>query len=343
MSHPHSALSTQYSALALRFVQVDVFAEEPFGGNQLAVFFEAAGLTTAQRQAIAAEMNYAESTFVEPPTASDADARVRIHTPARELPFAGHPTLGTAYALARERAAAPSAPPRQSSAPRPASAAPPAADEPAGPAEAAPERVSLRLEMGVGVLGVVVEQRGPRTAYAWMDQPLPQFEPAPAVGLGVLVGLADDEVAVPGLPPEIGSAGVPYLYLAARSLTAVRRARADAGAIAAAFAGRASPGVLLFARETESPEATVHARMFAPLLGVLEDAATGSAAGPLGAYLLRHGAVAPEPTTRVVVEQGLEMGRPSRLAVELTVAAGVPTAVRVGGGVVLVADGRLYV
>src|ERR671933_2552091 len=92
----------RHSSDGLRFVQVDVFAEEPFGGNQLAVFFDAAALTPAQRQSIAAEMNYAESTFVEPPMAPDADARVRIHTPTRELPFAGHPTLGTAYALVRE-------------------------------------------------------------------------------------------------------------------------------------------------------------------------------------------------------------------------------------------------
>jgi trans-2,3-dihydro-3-hydroxyanthranilate isomerase len=192
------------------------------------------------------------------------------------------------------------------------------------------------------VLGVTVEQRGPRTAFAWMDQPLPRFEPALTRGLGALVGLPDDDVTVPGLPPEIGSAGIPYLYLAARSLEAVRRARPDAAALTALFAGRDHPAVLLFARETEAPDSTVHARMFAPLLGVVEDAATGSAAGPLAVYLLRHGAVAAQPTTRIVVEQGLEMGRPSRLTVELGVANGTPTAVRVGGGVILVAEGTLY-
>src|SRR4051812_27882377 len=127
----------------LRFVQVDVFAEQPFGGNQLAVFFDAAALTPAQRQAIAAEMNYAESTFVEPPTAADADARVRIHTPARELPFAGHPTLGTAYALAREWQTHDARPGQQAG---------------TAPVETArPPPTALRLELGVGVLPVTVE------------------------------------------------------------------------------------------------------------------------------------------------------------------------------------------
>ena len=328
----------------MRFVQVDVFAEEAFGGNQLAVFFDAADLTAAQRQAIAAEMNYAESTFVEPAAAPDADARVRIHTPARELPFAGHPALGTAYALVRERASPQAAdrPARRTSQREPPRS--PHAAELSIPAGAPGSRsTALRLELGVGVLGVTVEQRGPHRALAWMDQPLPRFEPAPTAGLGALVGLPDDDVAVPELPPEIGSAGLPFLYLAARSLEAVRRARSDAAAMAALFAGRDHPAVLLFARETEAPDATVHARMFAPLLGVVEDAATGSAAGPLGVYLLRHGAVAAQPTTRIVVEQGLEMGRPSRLTVELSVADGVATAVRVGGGVILVAEGTLYV
>jgi trans-2,3-dihydro-3-hydroxyanthranilate isomerase len=101
--------------------------------------------------------------------------------------------------------------------------------------------------------------------------------------------------------------------------------------------------VLVFTRETQSPDATIHARMFAPLMGVAEDAATGSAAGPLGAYLVRHGAVPVQPTTRVVVEQGLEMGRPSRLTVEVSVADGEVRAVRVGGGVRLVAEGTLYI
>jgi trans-2,3-dihydro-3-hydroxyanthranilate isomerase len=294
----------------LRFVQVDVFAEQPFGGNQLAVFFDAAALTPEQRQTIAAEMNYAESTFVEPSTLPDADARVRIHTPTRELPFAGHPTLGTAYALVW--------------------------------AGSTP-KASFRLELGVGPLTVVVEPRGTRAALAWMEQPLPRFEPAPTAGLGTLVGLSDDEVTVPGLPAEYGSAGIPFLYLPVRSLDAVRRARPDAMAMAARLGGRDHPAVLVFTRETESADATVHARMFAPLMGVAEDAATGSAAGPLGAYLVRHGAVPVEPMTRIVVEQGLEMGRPSRLTAEVGVADGEVRAVRVGGGVRLVAEGTLYI
>ena len=296
---------------ALRFVQVDVFAEQPFGGNQLAVFFDAAALTAEQRQVIAAEMNYAESTFVVPPTLPDADVRVHIHTPTRELPFAGHPTLGH------------------------------------------------RLRAGVGVVGAdrflapgaghraarrsssSRAARAPRSP-GW-STPLPRFEPAPTAGLGALVGLSDADVTVAGLPAEYGSAGIPFLYLPVRSLDAVRRARPDATAMAAELGGRDHPAVVVFTRETESPEATVHARMFAPLMGITEDAATGSAAGPLGAYLVRHGAVPVQPRTMIVVEQGLEMGRPSRLTVEVGVADGEVFAARVGGGVHMVAEGALYI
>jgi trans-2,3-dihydro-3-hydroxyanthranilate isomerase len=245
-----------------------------------------------------------------PPTLPDADVRVHIHTPTRELPFAGHPTLGTACALVW------------------------AWSEPI---------VSLRLELGIGPLTVIVEPRGPRAAFAWMDAPLPRFEPAPTAGLGALVGLSDAEVTVPGLPAEYGSAGIPFLYLPVRSLDAVRRARPDATAMAAQLGGRDHPAVVIFTRETESPEATVHARMFAPLMGITEDAATGSAAGPLGAYLVRHGAVPVQPRTMVVVEQGSEMGRPSRLTVEVGVADGEVSAARVGGGVHMVAEGTLYI
>jgi trans-2,3-dihydro-3-hydroxyanthranilate isomerase len=290
-----------------RLVHVDVFTRVPFGGNQLAVFPEAEGLSDDEMLTIAREMNFSESVFVVPPRDAAADARLRIFTPARELPFAGHPTVGAAFVLARERGVR-----------------------------------AITLELGVGPLRVEADPGDGRLGAATMEQPIPRFEPAPAepaalagmVGLGV-VDLAEET------PPEIGSAGVPFLYLRARSLDAIRRARGDADAMARVFGERDHPAVYLFATETVEPEAASHARMLSLLLGaeVREDPATGGASGPAGAYLVRHGLASPG---RLLLEQGYEMGRPSQIVVEIEASGERVTRVRVGGGVALVAEGTLY-
>lgn len=290
-----------------RLVQVDVFTRARFGGNQLAVFPDAAGLADDELQAIAREMNFSETTFVLPPTDPTADARVRIFTPARELPFAGHPVVGTAFVLARERGT------RQ-----------------------------LRLEVTVGTLGVTADAGDGIQGGAVMEQPVPTFSPAPdadPVTLAGLLGLGPPDL-VAETPAEIGSAGNPFLYLRLSSLDAVRRARGVHEAMVRYFAGHDHPAVYLFSTETVGPDAAAHARMFSLVLGasVGEDPATGSAAGPAGAYLLRHGLAQPGS---LLIEQGYEMHRPSQIEVGLTVAGGALTRVTVGGGVVLVAEGTL--
>jgi trans-2,3-dihydro-3-hydroxyanthranilate isomerase len=291
-----------------RFIQVDVFTRQPFGGNQLAVFLEAEGLSDAEMQTIAQEMNYSESTFVLPAGDPTADARVRIFTPGTELPFAGHPTVGTAYVLGLERG-----------------------------------RRELRLQLGVGTLPVATDPGDGRIGTAWMEQPLPTFEPvdAAAVTLAEIVGLGPEDIAT-DVPPEMGSAGVPFLYLPLRSLDAVRRARCDPGAMKRFFGETGHPAIYLFARETETPDASTHARMFSLQFGgeVREDPATGGASGPFGAYLVRHGLF---PAGRLLLEQGYEMGRPSRIEVEIETEGEAISRVRVGGGVVKIADGYLSI
>lgn len=292
---------------AYRLTLVDVFTRTRFGGNQLAVLPSAEGLADDTMQAIAREMNFSETTFVLPPTDPSADARVRIFTPARELPFAGHPVVGTAFVLARERGTR-----------------------------------ALRLELAIGTLAVQTDPGDGLLGGAEMEQPLPTFAPPPDADPAVLadlLGLAPAELASE-TPPEIGSAGNPFLYVRLRSLDAVRRARGRAEALGRYFAGHHHPAVYLFSTETASPNAAAHARMFSLVLGgdVREDPATGSAAGPAGAYLLRHGLARPG---RLLLEQGYEMLRPSQIEVGLSAEGGALTRVTVGGGVVLVAEGTL--
>lgn len=290
-----------------RLIHVDVFTRTRFGGNQLAVFPQAEGLSDDEMQAIAREMNFSETTFVLPPTDPTADAKVRIFTPARELPFAGHPVVGTAFVLARDSG-----------------------------------KRDLRLELKIGTLGVQADPGDGVFGEAEMEQPVPTFTPPPNADPVVLAGLLGLEAAdlSPETPTEIGSSGNPFLYVRVRSLEAVRRAQGNGDAMVRYFAGHDHPAVYAFTTGGESPEAAAHGRMFSLVLGagVGEDAATGSASGPAGGYLLRHGLAGPG---RLMLEQGYEMLRPSQIGVGLTVQDGALTRVTVGGGVVLVAEGSL--
>jgi trans-2,3-dihydro-3-hydroxyanthranilate isomerase len=289
-----------------RFVQVDVFTRQAFGGNQLAVFTDARGLSDWEMQEIAREMNYSESTFVLPADDPAADARVRIFTPSTELPFAGHPVVGSGFVLGREL-----------------------------------NRRELALQLRIGTLRVEADPGDGRQGSARMEQPLPRFRPveAPAATLAGLVGLRPDDLAE-SPPPEFGSAGVEFLYLPLRSLEAVRRARGEQSALKEFFGDAPHPAVYVFSTETESVDVAAHGRMFSLMLGttVLEDPATGSACGPLGAYLVRQGLQQPG---RLLLEQGYEMGRPSQIEVDVTLEEGAVRQVQVGGGVVRMAEGQL--
>lgn len=295
------------------YTQLDVFTSQPFGGNQLAVFFDADTLDAREMQAIAREMNFSESTFILPPSdPARALCRVRIFTPGGELPFAGHPTIGTTVALAQ-----------------------------AG--RLTQENAPATLELGVGPLKVEPVFEHGEAHFVWMTQPVPSFAPWDGDRAALLAALGLDNAALrEDLPIEHGSAGVPFVYVPLRDLDALGRARPGAGLQAAMAIEEVRSGVYLFVA-TESPDgsAPVRTRMFAPGMGILEDPATGAAAGPMGVYLVRHGArpVATDGLGKANILQGVEMGRPSEITVEAQSGAGGVTGVRVGGAAVVVATG----
>ncbi len=296
----------------IRFVQYDVFTDVPFGGNQLAVFLDASSLSGAEMQAIAREMNYSESTFILPPTDPKAAWHVRIFTPGNELAFAGHPVVGTTFALAAEGKL---------------------------PANETP----IYLQLGVGTLPVDLLYEEQRLSFVWMHQPTPGFTPwqGDRARLASALGLAEDDLAT-DLPIERADVGILHFYVPVRTLEAVGRAH-PAGDLIEAVGQPDIVGVNIFTLERPASGNDIHVRMFAPHLGITEDPATGSAAGPLGTYLLRHGRIQPDETgvAKIRVEQGVEMGRASLLSVEVAGTAGDIREVRVGGTAVLVAEGEL--
>lgn len=299
-----------------RFIQVDVFTDKPFGGNPLAVFPDGEGLTTEEMQQLAREMNLSETTFVLPSQAEEADFKVRIFTPAKEIPFAGHPVVGTHWVLAE-----------------------------LGRVSLREPVTEVRFELGVGVLPADLQVTGGRVERVVMTQDRPTFHAVldDVTQLAAGLALPSEAILETGLPVQVVSTGAPQMMAPVRSLADVQgldSRRLNTAALNQACEAVDTDCVAVFSLETERPEATVHVRMFAPLLGVPEDPATGSANGALGAYLVRHGLVSVSaPTTHIVSEQGAELGRPSTLYVEVDGAGDEIAAVRVGGSVVRVAEG----
>ncbi len=295
----------------LHYHLLDVFTNERFGGNQLAVFTNGRGISGDLMQRIAKELNLSETTFVLPPEDPANDWKVRIFTPARELPMAGHPTVGTSYVLAREHMVS-----------------------------VTPAQPMIRLEEGVGVIPVEFQFVDGQPSLIWMQQLQPTFSPeftdrqlaADLLSLPVS-DLADSPVQ------EI-SCGVPFLFIPLASLKAIQslKFRTDIWERALQQYGE----VFVFTRETIYPTSTVHSRMFAPSMGIAEDPATGAASGPLGCYLVQYGWVSGSPA-RIVSEQGFEMGRPSFIHIEIEQTAGAISRVRIGGESVYIGEGSLEI
>lgn len=299
----------------LHFHLVDVFTDRAFGGNPLAVFLDGRDLSDDLMQALAKEMNLSESTFVLPPSDPVNDFRVRIFTPAAELPMAGHPTVGTAFVLARE-----------------------------GMIPHSGNQANVRFEEGVGPIPVGIEFSGDAPARATMTQPLPTFGPRFEDVRAIADMLAVDVASIrTDLPVEVVSCGVPFLYVPLQDLKAARSVsfRPHLGEEVLRSCG--AHGIFVLTMEVENEGSTVHSRMFAPGLGVSEDPATGGASGPLGCYLVRHGLVPAADTSRIVSEQGIEMGRPSFIHIEIDQSEGEITAVRVGGQCVYMGQGYIEV
>ncbi|HVY08216.1 MAG TPA: PhzF family phenazine biosynthesis protein [Burkholderiales bacterium] len=284
-----------------RFHTLDVFTSTRFGGNPLAVVLDADDLPGERMQAIAAEFNLSETVFVMKPARPGANRkRVRIFTPMTELPFAGHPTVGTAFLLARLGLVALDA--------------------------ANPELV---LEESVGDVPVKVSMKDGAAVATQMSVPrMPERGPQAASRAELAAALSLAEVDVlDGAAPY--SCGLPFLFVPLRGLDAIRRAKLRPDLWEKLAPGGSVRGVFPFTTETESADAQVHGRMFAPALGVREDPATGSAVSALAGWL--HDASPRDGNRRWRVEQGFEIGRPSLIELEADVAGGKVTAVRVGG------------
>ena len=296
------------------FVQVDVFTDRAFAGNPLAVFADARGLSAGEMQTLAREMNLSESTFVLPPETPNAVKRVRIFTPGKELPMAGHPTVGTAYVLARQ-----------------------------GAFDLRDGATEVTLQLGIGAVKVAIEAQDHEPRFVWMEHREAEFGAVrdDRERVASALGISPEDIDADH-PLQVVSTGVPFLFVPLRSLAAAGRCRSNASALAA-LPGDAGEGVYVFTTETVSREASVHVRMFAPhTLDIPEDPATGSGAAPLGAYLTRYGLVSNAPETRFVCEQGIEMGRPSRIHVEVRRDGERITGLRIGGQTVIVGEGDIF-
>jgi trans-2,3-dihydro-3-hydroxyanthranilate isomerase len=298
----------------MRYLHYDVFTDRLFEGNQLAVFPEAAGLSDAAMQTIAREMNFSETTFIMAPEAPGTDVRMRIFTPGRELPMAGHPTIGSTFALAHLEVIATG-------------------------------RDRWVFGLNVGPTPVELTWADGRLVFAWMDQQRPDFRaPAsPADEIVRSIGLSPEQVPA-GLPIEEISCGANFIFVPLASRADVDAAEPDTARmkrLASAFPGNRS-AVFLFSTEQVDRDVTAYSRMFAPGFGITEDPATGGASGPLGCYLVKHGLVPKANVSEMISLQGVRMGRPSRIHIRITSDAGSAiTRVQVGGTAVRVASGDL--
>jgi trans-2,3-dihydro-3-hydroxyanthranilate isomerase len=297
-----------------RYLQYDVFTDKPLAGNQLAVFTDTAGLSAAEMQAMTRETKFSECTFVQPSEAAGTDARLRIFGPANELQFAGHPVIGSTFALADDGAITPG-------------------------------QKEFTFGLGVGPTLIELEwsaagaDKG-RLQFAWMTQQKPAFGPtldAPgplAAALGI-----EATMLRPGVLPQEVNCGSPFFMVPLVSRAAVDQAVVDVRAAGAMFeaAKITRRGLFIFSTEPGADGATVYSRM----MGANEDPATGSASGPLGCYLVKQGLVAPDKAGSMVSAQGVKMGRPSRIHIKIDVSGGEISRVRVGGTSVLVGEGKL--
>ncbi len=291
------------------FVTLDVFTSTAFGGNQLAVFPDATGIPDEALLNITREFNFAEVTFCYPPANPAHTKRVRIFTPAREIPFAGHPTVGTAIALVMLGQAGGS--------------------------------TKLVLEEGVGPIPVTVRDAKSAAPFAQFSvAKLAEIGP-PTPSRGVLAEIlsidAEDILASPMAPQNV-SCGLPFLMVPLRSVDAVSRSRVRMEKWETTLKSAWAPDIFVFAKKPEGGESHYHARMYGPGVNVPEDPATGSANACLAGYLAAR-ASQKDGTLVWTVDQGVEMGRPSRIEIEADKAAGAVTAIRVGGNAVMMSEG----
>ena len=310
--------------MSYRYHTADVFTTVQFGGNPLAVLPDAAGLDDEEMQSIAREFNFSETVFVFPPENPAHTRKVRIFTPNGELPFAGHPTVGTAYVLALT-----------------------------GEIELDGDETRIVLEEGVGPVPVLIRSRDGKPYFSQLTaaqapRRIPQdYDPEI---VAAAVSLTVDDLDIDGdFAIEAVSVGVPFLFVPLRSIDSLRRARLHMTRWEETLGDLLAPEIYLFTEDESSRarggirggDGVVRARMFGPTINVTEDSATGGACAALGPYLAWR-SERRDGLLRYAVHQGVEMGRPSLLEVETEISDGVVTAVRVGGASVLVSSGTLH-
>jgi trans-2,3-dihydro-3-hydroxyanthranilate isomerase len=312
----------------MRYLHLDVFTDRPFEGNQLAVFPQPGDIPEGLMQTITREMNFSECTFIFPPE-RDGDVRMRIFTPDSELPMAGHPTIGSTFALAAEGVITPG-------------------------------RARFVFELGVGPTPVDLEWRSPaeasggakaeggdRLSFAWMTQPLPEFGATVDDRAALSAAIGADPTEIRDEPVQVVSCGVPFLFVPLASRGAVDAVAVDRRALAGVLrdAGLDELPSFFFTpdRTGASSDETIYSRMLAPGLGITEDPATGGASGPLGCYLLKHGLVSDAQARSILSLQGVAMKRPSRIHISIESQRNAITRVRVGGQSVIVGRGEIDV
>lgn len=302
--------------MAYKFYTSDVFTTQRFGGNPLAVFPDARGLSSEQMQTIAREFNLSETVFILPPSDSANSFALRIFTPASELPFAGHPTVGAALMLLE-----------------------------LGMVELKDGKQSLRLEEKVGLIKVDISaEEGQLPTAVLTAAKLPEVGPPPPASseLAQLLGLAEDDIVEGEFAPEAVSCGVGFLFVPVRDLAALERARINVSLWEKLLKDYWAPQVFVFTSETGEAGIAARARMFAPSLGIVEDPATGAAASAFAGYLAARSHKR-EGTLNWTIRQGGEMGRPSTLYLAADLQDGAVSAVRVGGNAVLVSEGLFHI
>ena len=296
----------------LRYHIVDVFTDTPFGGNQLAVYVDGRGLSSEQMQNIAREMNLSETTFILPSADSANDYRVRIFTPWRELPMAGHPTIGTTFVMGREKMI-----------------------------DVSGASGKIMLEEGVGPIPVTYTVENGLPGMITMQQLAPKFGPrfGDRAAIAAMLSLSVSDLG--DTPMEVVDCGMSLLYIPLNSLNAVQNLKLRIDLYEQVTNEVGTGEIFVFTHETVQPSSTVHSRMFAPGLGISEDPATGGAGGPFGCYLVKYGLVQGNPA-RIVSEQGFEMGRPSLIYIDIERAGDTYTRVSVGGRAVYMGEGTLH-
>lgn len=298
----------------LRFIQADVFAETPFGGNPVVVIPDAVGLSAEDMQDVARGMEPVETAFVKPPQTTEADFSVRFFTASARVPFSGHPALGTAYVLAKE-----------------------------GRFELIEPITQVIAETEIGQLPIDLYLDGDEIHQVVLTEKRPQFGgPFEALGeLAAGLNIPIDDLLEVSLPIQRVSTGLAALVVPLDSLAAVQDVLPHQAVLDQICTLSETDCIIVFSTETMQRDATAHVRVFAPPLGIEEDPATGSANGALGAYLVRHQIIPAQGVAEIHCEQGYEIGRPSLVHVTVDTTSD-DLSVRVGGRVLRSVDGHIF-